>query len=98
MKKKCGTCDWFKPYRNPETGRIRPSMPADCNWAEFKWPEDWPISYTRSGRSMVKLLPSKVWTDLGENCPCWKEKERKPVRSRTVQVQLPGVAATETSA
>ena len=70
----------------------------DCTWAEVEWPVDWPVAYTQTYAGGVKPSAGKTWADNGKNCPCWKEKERKPVRSRTVQVQLPGVAATETSA
>lgn len=90
----CKSCRWFVPFRNPETGRTRPSMSADCSWAEFEWPEKWPVAYTWG--CLTKPAAGKTWSDNGENCPCWADKVRKPVR--TVQAQLPGVAATETTA
>ncbi len=99
MKKRCGTCNWFKPDRNPKTGRILPSVAAVCTWDDFEWPTEWPEAYTQVYRGVVKPSPSKTWADYGENCPCWAEKARQPgrSRSRTVQVQLPGVGTTETT-
>lgn len=71
QKRGCATCRFADWSYNPAP---RARGPGDCRW-EPPPPVPLPISITqRSGYSNA-LHRTRIWKDMGEDCPTWEPVE-----------------------
>lgn len=70
--KSCGTCFFYRPYRNPDTGRVKSSEKGNCYYP-VQWPR-MPESYHAGFRGYIQY-PTRfnVWPQNGKDCECWGE-------------------------
>lgn len=74
----CGTCKHYEPERNPETGRLLPSLQGRCVY-EVKW-QDLPECFSvadLAGKSMIERpYRHGMWRFQGEHCKMWEQKKK----------------------
>ena len=82
LTRPCRECTFYRPNRNPETNRPRPTLMGSCAF-EVKWPvlpksfaqldgwtREWEISLPKS---------QSIWPDDKRECLCFKAREYEPI-------------------
>ena len=88
----CGTCRFYQPARNPDTGRVLPSQPGECGYevvmpampfSMFVW------DTARFGRKVRPSRPMKAHVRPGDGaeCECWAAKAKPNAKLASAEVQ-----------
>lgn len=75
ISKVCGACSFYRPYRDPVTNRVHPSVGGNCVWTRPQF--DWPMSYRKWGLGsalhdpVAFAIPVYAKTNAS-SCKCFK--------------------------
>lgn len=69
--KTCGACQHFRPYRDPDTGRVHTAKPGACGYPK-------PVLSMAQVRFGIFIGSVPVWRNLdAETCKTYQEKEKE---------------------
>ena len=93
-----GDCLHFRPYINPDTGRVCPSQAGRCAAMDAwlaKWPKEWPWSFLDHCDQIPRPpAASAVWTrGNASGCLFYRPKPTKPPRTTGPTAALEGLLA-----
>ena len=77
----CGTCAWYEPTRNPETGRVLRRLAGNCTC---------PYALPAAPKCVFVQPPprTKVWHDDSRPCPAWATKKKTDTQAQAQQALL----------